>query len=62
VTLNHSVLEVLTFLAANTYLKSSLPLLRADAQFTVVESALRGYIKWRQAHGADLEQQVLLGV
>lgn len=29
-----------------TYTKNSIPLLRLDAQFTVVEAALKGYAKW----------------
>jgi exportin-5 len=35
-----------------TYSKSSLPVLRVDAHFTVVEAALKGYIKWRASHGS----------
>jgi exportin-5 len=38
--------------AIATYSKSSFPVLRVDAHFTVVEAALKGYIKWRQAHGS----------
>jgi exportin-5 len=30
-----------------TYNKDSMPVLRVDAHFTVIESALKGYMKWR---------------
>jgi exportin-5 len=33
------------------YSKTSTPILRVDAQFTVVEAALKGYMKWRLALG-----------
>ncbi|KAG0647223.1 hypothetical protein D0Z07_7030 [Hyphodiscus hymeniophilus] len=38
--------------SAASYSKSSLPVLRVDAHFTVVEAALKGYMKWRAAHGS----------
>lgn len=34
-----------------TYNKNSLPVLRADAQVTIVEAALKGYMKWRSVSG-----------
>lgn len=38
------------------YVKSSMAYLRVDAQFTVIESALKGYVRSRPPKGADLEQ------
>jgi exportin-5 len=35
-----------------------MPVLRVDAQFTVVEAALKGYMKWRAAHGSNPQQDV----
>ncbi len=35
------------------YSKNSMPALRVDAHFTVIESALKGYVKWRAAIGPD---------
>ncbi|KAI3545986.1 hypothetical protein CABS01_05185 [Colletotrichum abscissum] len=44
-----------------TYFKHSMPVLRVDAQFTVIEAALKGYMKWRasttQQSLPDYEQQ-----
>ncbi|KAJ5909730.1 hypothetical protein N7504_004373 [Penicillium tannophilum] len=34
-----------------TFNKSSIPLMRADAQFAVVEAVIKGYHKWIEAHG-----------
>jgi exportin-5 len=42
--------------AVSTYSKSSLPVLRVDAHFTVVEASLKGYMKWRAAHGSNPQQ------
>ncbi|KAI9820881.1 MAG: hypothetical protein M1832_003514 [Thelocarpon impressellum] len=42
-----------------TYSKSSVPLLRVDAHFSVVESALKGYMKWRMAHGTSPQRDEL---
>ncbi|KAI8300753.1 Protein MSN5 [Colletotrichum sp. SAR11_59] len=43
------------------YIKHSMPVLRVDAQFTVIEAALKGYMKWRasatQQSMPDYEQQ-----
>ncbi|KAL0939459.1 nuclear import and export protein [Colletotrichum truncatum] len=43
------------------YVKHSMPVLRVDAQFTVIEAALKGYLKWRasttQQSLPDYEQQ-----
>lgn len=39
--------------------------LRVDAQFTVVEAALKGYMKWRSSHGSKPQRDVrtiLLGL
>ena len=36
---------------ASTYTKSSVPLLRLDAQFTVIEAALKGCLKWLMSPG-----------
>ena len=35
---------------AQTYSKTSIPLLRLDSQFSVVEAALKGYAKWLLYH------------
>jgi exportin-5 len=42
-----------------TYSKSSMTVLRVDAHFTVVEAALKGYMKWRSAHGSKPQQDVI---
>jgi len=34
-------------LEARTYLKHSMPVLKVDRQCTVIEAALKGYVKWR---------------
>ncbi|KAL0467793.1 nuclear import and export protein Msn5 [Neurospora intermedia] len=34
-----------------TYLKNSMPVLRVDAHATVIEAALKGYVKWRARQG-----------
>ncbi|OHF04378.1 hypothetical protein CORC01_00230 [Colletotrichum orchidophilum] len=48
-------------MAVATYFKHSMPVLRVDAQFTVIEAALKGYMKWRasstQQSLPDYEQQ-----
>ncbi|KHJ32173.1 putative arm repeat-containing protein [Erysiphe necator] len=36
-----------TEISVENYSKYSLPALKVDAQFTMIEAALRGYIKWR---------------
>ena len=38
-------------LSASTYTKTSVPLLRLDAQFTVIEAALKGCLKWLTSSG-----------
>ncbi|KAH8661650.1 armadillo-type protein [Tricladium varicosporioides] len=38
------------------YSKTSIPFLRVDAHFTVIEAALKGYMKWRSVHGSKLQQ------
>lgn len=35
-----------------------MPVLRVDAQFTVVEAALKGYMKWRATHGTKPQEDV----
>ncbi|CAG8954882.1 hypothetical protein HYFRA_00008569 [Hymenoscyphus fraxineus] len=39
--------------SAETYSKTSMAVLRVDAHFTVVEAALKGYMKWRATHGSN---------
>ncbi|KAF4221066.1 hypothetical protein CNMCM6457_002100 [Aspergillus fumigatiaffinis] len=39
-----------------TFSKNSLPLMRADTQFAVVEATLKGYNKWVSAHGKMPQQ------
>ena len=47
----------LTLAPVAQYNKNSIPVLQVDAQFTVIESALRGYVKWRATfkHGSDVD-------
>lgn len=33
-----------------------MPVLKVDAQFSVVEAALKGYMKWRASHGSKPQQ------
>ncbi|KAK7414143.1 karyopherin [Neonectria punicea] len=40
-----------------TYSKHSMPVLRVDSQFTVIEATLKGYMKWRRNRTAEYEQQ-----
>ncbi|KAI9049381.1 hypothetical protein LZ554_006415 [Drepanopeziza brunnea f. sp. 'monogermtubi'] len=35
-----------------SYAKTSMPVLRTDAHFAVVEATLKGYMKWRSSHGS----------
>jgi exportin-5 len=51
-------LEQSLLLLVETYSKTSIPILRVDAQFTVVEAALKGFMKWRAVHGANPQQDV----
>lgn len=39
-----------------TYSKTSMPILRVDAHFTVVEAALKGYMKWRLTLGSKPQE------
>ncbi|RMJ25119.1 hypothetical protein PHISP_04018 [Aspergillus sp. HF37] len=39
-----------------TFTKTSIPLMRADTQFAVVEAVLKGYSKWVSAHGKTPQQ------
>lgn len=41
-----------------TFSKSSIPLMRADTQFAVVEATLKGYNKWISSHGKAPQQDV----
>lgn len=41
-----------------TFNKSSIPLMRADAQFAVVEAVVKGYNKWVSAHGKAPQRDV----
>ena len=49
---------VAKFCPVDTYSKHSIPVLLVDAHFTVVEAALKGYMKWRSVHGSKLQQDV----
>ncbi|KAF4955783.1 hypothetical protein FSARC_11763 [Fusarium sarcochroum] len=40
-----------------TYFKHSMPVLRVDAQFTVIEATLKGYSKWRKHRPTEHQQQ-----
>ncbi|GLI76865.1 karyopherin [Penicillium ochrochloron] len=40
----------------HNYSKSSIPLMRADAQFAVVEAVIKGFNKWIEAHGKAPQQ------
>lgn len=40
-------------LDVSKYSKHSMPVLRIDAQFTVIESALKGFVKWRSSPRSD---------
>ncbi|UNI17362.1 karyopherin [Purpureocillium takamizusanense] len=40
-----------------TYSKHSMPALRVDSQFTLVEAALKGYVKWKRYHAKDEVQR-----
>ncbi|KAH8819701.1 armadillo-type protein [Xylogone sp. PMI_703] len=42
--------------SAETYSKTSMPVLRVDAYFTAVEAALKGYTKWRSEHGSKPQE------
>ncbi|KAL3426143.1 nuclear import and export protein [Phlyctema vagabunda] len=42
--------------SAAGYSKNSIPVLRVDQNFTVVEAALKGYMKWRSVHGSKTQQ------
>ena len=42
--------------SVQTYTKTSVPLLRLDAQFTVIEAALKGYSKWLTHRGGSANE------
>lgn len=44
--------------AVANYSKTSMPVLRVDAHFTVVESALKGYVKWKHLHEEEDQEEV----
>lgn len=39
-----------------------MPALRVDAHFTVIEAALKGYVKWKSSRDDNSEQDVRLSV
>lgn len=43
---------------ASTFTKNSIPVLRVDAQITVVDAALKGYLKWVSNLGEEPQQNV----
>ncbi|KAL3952314.1 hypothetical protein ACCO45_014031 [Purpureocillium lilacinum] len=43
--------------AEQTYFKHSMPALRVDSQFTLVEAALKGYVKWKRSHAKTEAQK-----
>ena len=45
-----------------TFQKQSIPALRADIQFTVVEAMLKGYLKWKGSLGSNPQQDVSNGL
>jgi hypothetical protein len=49
---------MLTKASVKSFSKNSLPLMRADTQFAVVEATLKGYNKWVSAHGKMPQQDV----
>lgn len=42
-----------TQITEQTYKKHSMPALRVDSHFTVIEATLKGYVKWRLYHVRD---------
>lgn len=44
----HSQSRAGTKCLEQTYQKHSMPVLRVDAHFTVIESTIKGYLKWRK--------------
>jgi len=42
-----------TFQIVQTFSKSAISLMRADAQFAVVEAVVKGFTKWTDAHGKE---------
>ena len=56
--MHRTFLLLLIFYPVETYSKHSMPVLLVDAHFTVVEAALKGYMKWRSVHGSKLQQDV----
>lgn len=45
-----------------SYSKISMPILQVDAQFTVVEAALKGYMKWRMSHSKISQEDVSIQI
>ncbi|GME51099.1 ARM repeat-containing protein [Neofusicoccum parvum] len=42
--------------STQTFAKNSPPVLRADAQITVIDAALKGYLKWIAGHGSEPQE------
>ncbi len=43
---------------ASSFTKNSIPVLRVDAQITVIDAALKGYLKWVSNLGEEPQQNV----
>lgn len=48
-----SFLRQILMIVESNYSKHSMPALRVDAHFTVIEATLRGYTKWKNTHQSD---------
>lgn len=46
-------------IAESDYSKYSMPALRVDSHFTVIEATLKGYTKWKVAHPNEQNIQAL---
>ncbi|KAH7325108.1 armadillo-type protein [Stachybotrys elegans] len=56
----HNLYEGQPRLDKQTYTKHSLPVLTVDSHCTVVEAALKGYVKWRRHHSQDSQRSAEL--
>ncbi|KAI5466497.1 armadillo-type protein [Mariannaea sp. PMI_226] len=45
-------------LDVQNYSKHSMPVLRVDSHFTVIEATVKGYSKWKRSHPTGFEQQM----
>ncbi|THV49418.1 hypothetical protein BGAL_0196g00160 [Botrytis galanthina] len=54
-----SKLHLIDPILVENYSKTSIAVLRVDKNFTVVEAALKGYMKWRAGHGSDPQRDVI---